>query len=175
MTPQVTQYVIPGVIIVGVLALRMRSMTRVRPLALRPLLIAPILLVGIAAVTIFVHPPGALGLALSAPALAGGGLLGWQRGRMTRIERDPATGKLTQQASPAAMLLLIGIIVVRFVARAAFVGDPAAAAASGGMSPQALLVTDVALAFAVGLIGMTRIEMYIRAKRLLASSDTIAA
>lgn len=163
------QYVISGMIIVIVLALRFRSMRKTRPLNPDRLWIVPLLLAMMAAATIILHPPGALGLALGAMGLVVGGLLGWQRGRLIRIDRDPATGALSQTVSPAAMLLLVGIIAIRFVARAYFAGNPAAA--SGEMDEHTLMITDVALLFAVGLIGMTRIEMMLRARRILAAPD----
>ena len=167
------QYVISGMIIVIVLALRFRSMRKTRPLNPDRLWIVPLLLAIMAAATIVLHPPGAPGLALGAMGLVVGGLIGWQRGRLIRIDRDPATGALSQTVSPAAMLLLVGIIAIRFVARAYFAGNPAAA--NGGMDEHTLMITDVALLFAVGLIGMTRIEMMLRARRILAAEAGPAA
>ncbi len=166
MDPRLFQYVIPAIVIVVVLAVRMRSMNKQRPLNPRRLLIFPILLVGIALITIGLHPPGLIGLGLCLLGFVVGGLIGWQRGRMMRIERDPVTGGLVQRASPAAMLLLVAIIIVRFVARAYFVGTPGPDT-PGGMDAHALLITDVMLTFAVGLLGMTRIEMFLRARHIL--------
>jgi hypothetical protein len=42
----------------------------------------------------------------------------------------------------------------------------------GKLSEQALVVTDALLLFALGLIVMTRIEIAIRARRLLAGEPT---
>ncbi|MEO5809544.1 MAG: hypothetical protein ABIR51_05720 [Sphingomicrobium sp.] len=170
MSQDVMQYVISGTIIVIVLALRFRSMRKTRPLNPDRLWIGPLLLALMALAAIVLHPPGALGLALGGFGLVVGGLIGWQRGRLIRIDRDPATGALSQTVSPAAMFLLVGIILIRFVARAYFAGNPTAAA-NGGMDEHTLMITDVALLFAVGLIGMTRIEMMLRARRILAALD----
>ena len=63
----------------------------------------------------------------------------------------------------ALMVLLVTIILIRYAARAYFGGNPTA-----GNEEQTLLVTDVLLLFAVGMIGMTRVEMAIRAKRMIA-------
>jgi len=80
------------------------------------------------------------------------------------ILHDPATGQLTQRASPAAMILLVAIIGLRYALRSYFDATPGA---DGKMSEQALVITDALLLFAVGLVGMTRIEMMIRARRIL--------
>ncbi len=168
MNQNVMQYVISGTIIVIVLALRFRSMRKTRPLNPDRLWVFPLILAALAVATLVLHPPGTLGLALSALGLVVGGLIGWQRGRLIRIEHDPETGALSQTVSPAAMLLLVGIILIRFVARAYFAGNPAAA--NGQMDEHTLMITDVALLFAVGLLGMTRIEMMLRARRILAGA-----
>jgi hypothetical protein len=83
---------------------------------------------------------------------------------MIQIRRDPETGELRQKASPLAMLLLVAIIVLKLGARQVF-GDTAASNAS---SP-AMLMTDAFIGFALGLLTATRLEMYTRAKRLLAA------
>ena len=161
------QTVLPILIIGLVLAFRFRSMSKKRPLNTARLWIAPAILVGIALVTIIAHPPGILGLSLCFMALVFGGLLGWHRGKMMRIERDPETGQLTQSASPAAMILLVAIIAVRYVARSYFEGQPT----PGKLDENTLLVTDVLLSFAVAMIAMTRVEMGIRARAILAAND----
>jgi hypothetical protein len=160
----------PILLIIVVLALRMRSMNKVRPLNPGTLWVVPALLAALAAVTLYANPPSLAGLSISAAALIIGGLIGWQRGRLIRIERDPATGGLTQRASPAAMILLIAIIGLRFAARTYFDATPGA---DGKMSAQTLLITDALLMFAVGLIAVTRIEMGLRARRILAGEQSV--
>ena len=160
------QTLLPILIIGLVLAFRFRSMSKKRPLNASRLWIAPAILVGIALFTIIAHPPGILGLSLCFMALIFGGLLGWHRGKMMRIERDPETGQLTQSASPAAMLLLVAILAVRFAARSYFEGQPT----PGKLDENTLLVTDVLLSFAVAMIAMTRVEMGIRARAILSAN-----
>jgi hypothetical protein len=160
------------VVIALVLALRLRSMSKVRPLRTATLWVLPAVLVALAATVLWANPPGLAGLSIAAVALIGGGLLGWQRGRLTRIERDPASGGLTQRASPAGMILLVGILALRFALRSYFDMTPGA---DGKLSEQALVVTDALLLFAVGLIVMMRIEIAIRARRMLATEPTVGA
>ena len=164
MEPRLLQALIPILIIGVVLAFRLRSMSRRQPLNVARLWLAPLILMVIAISTIAAHPPGTLGLAACAAALAVGGLLGWHRGKLTRIERDPATGALFQQASPGEMILLIAIIAIRFAARSYLQGQTA----PGKFDQHTLIVTDALLCFAVGLIAMTRIEIGLRARALLA-------
>ena len=163
MDPKLLQTVLPVVVIVVVMALRFRSMNKVRPLNPNTLWIAPVILVALAAVSLVAAPLSPMGLSIGAVALIVGGLIGWQRGKLIHIDRDPATGKLTQQVSPAARILLVGIIALRYALRNYFDLTPGS---DGKMSAQALMITDALLLFAVGLIVVPRIEMMIRARRI---------
>lgn len=163
MDPKLLQTILPVVVIIIVMALRFRSLNKAQPLRPATLWIAPVLLIGIAIYVVYHAPLSAMGLSLGAVGLVIGALIGWQRGKMIRIARDPATGKLTQQASPAAVFLLVGIIGLRYILRKYFDLAPDA---DGKLSGQALLLTDVLLLFAVGLIVATRAEMIIRIRRL---------
>ncbi len=165
MNPDLLKTVAPIIVIALVMMLRLRSMNRVRPLKPGRLWVMPAILVALAAATLWANPPGILGLSITATALLVGGLLGWQRGRFIRIERDAATGELTQRASPAALILLVAIIAARFALRSYFDATPGP---DGKMSEQALIVTDALLLFAVGLIAVTRIELALRARHILA-------
>ena len=166
MDPKLIQLILPIVVIVIVLAFRLRSMKKARPLNPKTLWIAPALLIALAIGVLYVTPLSAIGLSIGAVALLVGALIGWQRGKLIHIDRDPATGTLTQQASPAALILLVGIIGLRYVLRNYFDLTPGA---DGKLSEQAQLVTDVLLLFAVGLVVATRVEMMIRARRILAN------
>lgn len=145
-----------GVVLV-VMALRMRRMGQMRPLKLGGLWIVPALYLVVAAVMFIQLPPtGWVGIA-SLVALLLGAALGWQRGRMMHISVDPETHALNQKASPAAMLFLVALIVVRMLGRGLL--------GSEGISPA--MLTDPLIAFALGMFSLTRLEMYLRARRLL--------
>jgi hypothetical protein len=154
-------YVVPVVIIAVVMALRWRRMSRARRLRLETLWILPAVYAVIVAFVFATSPPSASGWAWSVLGLAVGAGIGWYRGSMMQIHVDPETHALTQQASPAAFLLLIVLVVARSAARQEM---------GGGYQPGHHgigLATDIAMAFALGLIASTRIEMILRAKRLL--------
>jgi hypothetical protein len=155
--------IIPFVIIAVVVGLRLRSMSRERPLKVGTLWIVPVVYLLLVAWMLFALPPTPLGWALVVLGILVGAMLGWHRGKLIRIERNES-GELRQQASPLAMLLLVALIVLKLGARAIF-GESAA------MQPgsNAMLLTDAFIGFALGLLSATRLELYLRARRLLAS------
>ena len=167
MNPDFLKTLLPILVVVVVMALRLRSMNRVRPLKPERMWVLPLLLLVLAGVTLWAHPPSPAGMAIGFGALIVGGFLGWQRGRFIHIERG-VDGGLTQKASPAALTLLVLIIAIRYAVRAYFGASPDA---NGQMSEQALIATDALLLFAVGLIAMTRVELAIRARRILAGVE----
>jgi ABC-type dipeptide/oligopeptide/nickel transport system permease subunit len=90
-----------------------------------------------------------------------GGLAGWYRGKTVTIEKEP-DGSLMAQASPLGLILL----VVLFAGRAGLRDLIETHAADWRLN--AMAVTDAFLVFAMGLIVLQRVEMYIRARRVLA-------
>ena len=166
MNPDFLKTLLPIVVVVVVLTLRLRSMSKVRPLKPERMWVLPLALLVLAGVTSWEHPPSPSGMTIGFFSLVVGGFLGWQRGRFFHIERD-AIGGLTQKASPAALILLLVIIGIRYAVRAYFGATPDD---HGQMSENALIATDGLLLFAVGLIAMTRVELALRARRILAGA-----
>jgi hypothetical protein len=156
--PSWITYAITIGIVVIVLALRMRRMGQMRPLKLETLWVVPVLYLVVAALMFWQLPPTGLVAIACGAALLIGAAVGWQRGKMMHIHVDPQTHALNQKASPAAMLFLIALIVVRSGART-ILGQ------AGGVSPA--MLTDPLIAFALGMFTVTRVEMYLRGKRLL--------
>jgi hypothetical protein len=142
---------------------------RPRPLRVERLWVRPVLFIAILATTVAAAPPPltAPSLVLLATALAGGCALGWQRGRLMRIEVDPATHDLTSRASPSGLVFIAGLILARLWMRTAMAqgatlaGVPATAAA------------DALIALAGGMMITQNLEMWLRARRLL--TEAIAA
>jgi membrane protein CcdC involved in cytochrome C biogenesis len=156
--PSWITYAITIGIIVIVLGLRMRRMGKMRPLKLGSLWIVPALYLVVAALMFVQLPPTGWVAIASAVGLAIGAAVGWQRGKMMHIHVDPETHSLNQKASPAAMMFLIALIVVRVGARSVLGQE-------SNVSPA--MLTDPLIAFALGMFTLTRLEMYLRAKRLL--------
>ena len=155
---------LPFVIIAVVVGLRLRSMSRERPLNVGTLWIVPVVYLVLVGSMIVTLPPSAGGWSLIVAGVAVGAVVGWHRGKLIRIERNN-NGKLMQKASPLAMLLLLALIVLKLGARAIF-GDTAA----GHPGSAAMLLTDAFLGFALGLLSATRLELYLRARRILEAS-----
>jgi len=151
-------YAITIGIIVVVLALRMRGMSKMRPLKLGALWIVPALYLAVSVFMFVQLPPTGWVAIASAVGVAIGAAVGWQRGKMMHIHVDPESHALNQKASPAAMMFLIVLIVVRAGARSVLGQE-------SNVSPA--MLTDPLIAFALGMFTVTRLEMYLRAKRLL--------
>lgn len=154
------QLFLPLAIFAVVFAFRMRGMARERPLKLERLWIVPAIYLALVAVTFAATPPTPSGWAVAFAALVIGAAIGWQRGKTMRITLDPATHRLSQKASPLAMLLLVAIVGIRAVLRTE----------GARFGFDAMLLTDALLAFALGLFAATRAEMFLRGKRILAQA-----
>lgn len=143
------------------IGLRFFRARKARPLKLEWLWLTPAILLLLAATLLWQMPPRGWEWGGLFAAFAIGGAIGWQRGRMMTITVDPETHALNQQASPAAMIFLVVLIAVRYVLREGMHAEAAAWRLS------AAFVTDVFVVFAVGLLTLTRVEMFIRARRML--------
>ena len=153
---------LPFVIIAVVLALRFRSMSRERPLKIETLWVVPVVYVLLAGWMLVELPPPRMGWGLAAAGVAIGAAVGWHRGKLIRIHRDEQSGQLRQRASPLAIVLLLALVVLKLGAREVF-GETAATQPGS----QAMLLTDGFIGFALGLLSATRLELYLRARRLL--------
>ncbi|MFC3070082.1 CcdC protein domain-containing protein [Phenylobacterium soli] len=159
-------YLFP-LIAIGMVILRN---SRARRLRIEALWVSPLvilLLVGLALAQEGVPSPA--GLALDIAALALGALLGWWRGRFTHITVDPETHALTSRASPVGMLLILGIFALRYGLRTF------AAENAGALHMSVSTVADAALVITVGLVCAQRLEIALRASRLLAEARAAKA
>jgi hypothetical protein len=159
--PSLLQYLVPAVVIGLVLFLRFRSMGKSRPLRLGLLWIVPAIYL---ALTIFLFvemPPHALGWLWAGLAFLVGSVVGWYRGASMKIHVDPETQALNQASSPLALLFIVALIALRMAIRAGTAYE------AGLGNVDVPLITDCLVAMALGLLSMTRLEMYLRGSRLL--------
>jgi hypothetical protein len=156
-------YGITAVVIAIVLAIRWKRMSKVRPLKLEHLWIFPALYAALATYLYATHPPQGWGWAFCALALLLGAALGWQRGKFMRITVDPDTHALNQSSSPAAVLFIVALILARSAGRAAL----ASGTGTAMLHLNAIAITDMLIAFGLGLFVLQRLEMWLRARRLL--------
>lgn len=155
----------PLLVLAIVIAFRLRRRAPEKPLSARFLWLGPMLCLAAVAVTLIRHPPMAEGWALALLGLGLGAASGWVRGRLFALRIDPGSGEVLRRRSRAAVLLLAGIVAVRFLANL-WTGPGAAQA---GANSAALLFTDFMLGFVLGLLAATKVEIAVRARRLLAS------
>jgi hypothetical protein len=160
-------YALTAIVMAVILALRFRSMAKVRPLKLNRLWVLPTIYALIAGYVFFAYPPEPRGWAYASLGLLVGIILGWKRGELMQISVDPETRALTQKASPAAMIFIVVLIFARMGSRL-FMGSEVSD--GEGLHGTTLLITDTLVAMALGFLIAQRLEMYLRAKRLLAAA-----
>ena len=164
-------------ILLPFLYFRMRRMARLRPLRLSQLWFRPALIVVLALLAVFTPPPpGQLPLPPLAPeqwawlALAAllGAVAGWHYGRTIVIEVHPENGTLMTKGSIAAMLVIVVLVMVRSGLR------PFLAAQGGSLHLDVRVIVDASIVFSAVLFAVRSLEMYLRAKRVMAASGRTA-
>jgi len=169
------QIFLPILIILPVLYLRMRRMTKPRPLKLGRLWIRPEIIMTVAVLILALPQPGhhavrhflAQDWAWLALAAAMGAVAGWQWGRTMAIEVHPEDGTLMVKGGQAAVLVMAVLILFRMGLRTGL-----------GMEAQAwhldmLLISDASIVFSAFLFSLRAVEMYLRAHRVMGQRKEI--
>ena len=136
---------------------------RARRLRIEAMWIAPVVIIALIALALGAEGmPAPLGLALDVAGLVIGTGLGWWRAQHHPSSAgDPLTHELTSRASPLGMLVILGVFAVRF-------GIRYLAQQNGTtLGVWAIAIPDALLVMSVGLVCAGRIEIFIRATRLL--------
>ena len=162
---QLLPYLLP----VLVLVLIVRRGMRQRKLQAERLWVMPALLLFLGGSTLVAAPPKTTtGIAIVAAALLVGAAIGWWRGRLTQITIDPETHELSSKTSPVGVILIAAIFVARYGLRLLALHNP-------GMLPGgAGLIADALMIFAIGMIAVQRLEMWLRCQRLIADGERAA-
>ncbi|HEY5106655.1 MAG TPA: hypothetical protein VII73_07770 [Caulobacteraceae bacterium] len=162
--PQSAGLIVGLIVALGIVLLRN---SRPRKLRIERLWIRPLIFMALMAGALAAAPPSptALNIAILAMALVAGCALGWQRGRFMRIEVDPATHDLTSRASPLGMVFILVLIVGRMGLRSVL--------PRGGTVGElsALTLADALILLAAGMMVTQGLEMWLRARRLLAEAQ----
>ena len=167
MTPQQYIPLISIAVALGIILLRNQ---KPRPLRLQWMWVTPVLIVfaigfglwGMSQAPGMSHAPfDASAWIIIAVGLILGCAAGWWRGRMVTIEKEP-DGSLKAQSSPLGLILIVALLVSRQAAR------PWLEANAADWHVNALAIQDAFMVFVVGMIVFQRIEMFIRARRVLA-------
>lgn len=161
MTPQ--DYLPIGVtgVVVALVLLRNRRSRVLRP---RFMWIVPALILPLIGMGLYFTPHAPFGpsaYAAFAVALVLGAAAGWWRGKTITIEKAP-DGTLRAQASPLGLILIVGLLAVRSGMREVLQAHAAE------WRVDLAIITDAFMLFAVGLVVAQRIEMYLRARTVMA-------
>jgi membrane protein CcdC involved in cytochrome C biogenesis len=81
---------------------------------------------------------------------------------MIHVEVDPESHRLAARQSPAAVAFIVILIAIRQGLRAVMQNG-----GGSGLHLSVATLTDLLVALALGLLTVQRVEMYLRAKRLL--------
>jgi hypothetical protein len=171
MSPQTLQFILPLVLIVVVVALRARKLSKKQPLKLGRLWIRPAILLAACILVLAIPQPGQpvrhfamLDWAVLALAATIGGIGGWYLGRTMAIEVHPEDGTLMVQASPVGLIVLIGLMLARTGLRAG------AKLEAEAWHLDVVLLFDALIVFTAGLFIIRSLEMYLRARRVMAAA-----
>jgi len=156
--------VIPVMLVLVLLRNRRKRTLRPHLLWIMPAVVVPLIGLGVwgsqyapeAVHTPF--GPGAWAMLLLGAVL--GAAAGWWRGKTIVIEKEP-DGSLRAQASPLGLVLVVALFAFRSALR------PLIESHAAQWHLNALAVTDAFLIFAMALIVAQRLEMYLRARRVL--------
>jgi len=169
MTQQQMLQFLPILIILPILYLRMRKMTKAQPLKLGRLWIRPAFILLAAGLVVFLPQPGqhtvrhflAQDWAWLAVAAGLGGIAGWYWGRTMAIEVHPEDGTLMVKGGQAAILVLVVLILVRLGLRTGLRMEASA------WHLDMVLISDALIVFSAALFTLRSVEMFIRARRVM--------
>jgi hypothetical protein len=170
---QALQLFLPILILLPVLYFRLRKMSRPQPLKLKLLWIRPAVILIAAGLVLWAPGPNAARhLTLQdwiILALVGavGAVAGWYWGRTMKIEVHPEDGTLMVKGGQAAILVLVVLILFRTGLRTGLAVEGQA------WHLDVLLLSDASIVFTALLFTVRSIEMYIRARRVMAARPIV--
>ena len=174
-SPQTLQLLIPLLIIIPIFALRARRLSRPQPLKLAVLWLRPAILLAVCAAVLALPQPGVaprvflpLDWAVLAAVAAFGAVGGWYLGKTMTIDVHPENGTLMVKSSPIGLLVIAGLLLARTALRS---GARLEAAA---WHLDVTLIFDALIVFSAALFTVRSLEMYLRAKKVMAQSGRAA-
>lgn len=150
---------------IAVIVLLLRNQ-KPRSLRIELLWIRPLIFMGLMAAAIIALPPAGapLDIALLTVAAVIGAGIGWQRGRFIHIEVHPETHALTTRVSPLGLAFIVAIIALRMGLRGVTAGG------AGAMPISTATASDALIVLAGVMMVVQSLEMWLRARRLLAEA-----
>jgi hypothetical protein len=167
MDPKALGIVIPVLAVLPVLYLRLRRMMKPQRLKLRSLWVQPAIMIFAAALlTTAAKPPPSIWGWFVAAALPGA-VGGWYWGKLTQLHLHPGDRTVMSTGSQAGMIVLVLLMVLRLGMRAGVKAQMLQASAG--------LLTDAFIVFAALLFAARGLEIFLRARSLMAKNGTGAA
>lgn len=174
MSPQTLQLLIPLVVIIPIILLRARKLSRKQPLKLGRLLIRSAILLAVCALYFLMPQPGVpphrfvpMDAVVLGAAILLGGVGGWTMGRTMTIDVHPEDGTLMVQASPIGLLVILGLVAARLAVRAGVRME------AETWHLDVALIFDALIVFTAALFVVRSLEMYLRAKRVMERAKTL--
>jgi len=173
---QLLQLFLPILILLPVLYFRMRRISRPRPLKLKRMWVGPAIFLAITALVLIA--PGPHGedhhwtmqaWTWLVPAAIAGAAAGWYWGRTMKIEVHPEDGTLMVKGGQAAILVLLILVLFRTGLRTGLEVEGRA------WHLDMLLISDASIVFTALLFTVRSVEMFIRARRVMATAPTGAS
>lgn len=163
-----TTILIPMVIAVGIILLRN---SRPRKLRIERLWIYPVVLFVALVGTLAAAPPPVtpVSIGLLVIGLLAGGAIGWWRGKLTNIIIDPETHEMTASASAIGIALILVVFLVRFGMRDLLAQNAAQ------LHLPVVAAIDAVVVLGIGMMSVQRLEMWLRASRMLAEAQAAKA
>ena len=160
---------VPLAIFGAVMLWRFRNLEKARPLRLPLLWIMPLIVTAVVCFALSAMMPTPPGWASLAAGFVGGGGIGMQRSRLMRlhVEGEGGDARVMVRQSPLALLLIVGVVMVRKL-----VLPGGMAIGSGHPAATAMLVTDAMLGFALGVVLVSRLVLWQRARAMVAAHVT---
>ena len=161
-------YLIPIGIAAAVILLRN---SRPRRLRVETLWIFPAVYLVLLGGSLAAAPPPVTveSIALLVLAFALGAAIGWQRGRLTKIDIHPETHELTSRQSAIGLVFIVAILAVRYGARGLL------AANAGALHIPVAAALDAFFALAIAMLSVQRLELWLRASKILAEAKAAKA
>jgi hypothetical protein len=156
-------------LVLALIVYRLRSGARDKALKIERLWVIPVLLLIVGGLMIWQTPIAGPAWLWLIPIFIAGAALGYWRGRFTLVTVNPETHDLTSRTSAAGLYLIIAVLAVRIGLRAFLTAEASA------WHLNVALITDAFLVFAIGLIAAQRLEIWIRARGLLADARAARA
>ncbi|MGZ3272256.1 MAG: hypothetical protein ACXU82_14450 [Caulobacteraceae bacterium] len=158
------QSYIPYLVMAVALIFMIRRNLRSRVIRADTLWVFPLILLVIAALTLALNPPrDALGVGALVLCALVGAVAGWYRGKFTHITLDADTGVLTGKGSVVGLVLILAL----YVGRQAVVTW---ARSHPDHSGTAVLAADCALVLGFATLIVSRLEMWLRCRTLMAGT-----